>query len=338
MGTQHETQHNVPLTSGEIAQLWTTYVNDSMSTCVLRYFINKVEDAEIKPVLEYALSLSRKHMDTIADILAHENYPIPQGFTEADVNQNAPRLYTDVFMLYYVKLFGRLGLVNYGFALHSTARSDVHDFFVECVASGTELSAKADNVLLSKGLYVRPPYIPVPEQVEFVHKQSFLNGFFGDTRALTALEILHLFANIQTNQLGKAAFLGFSQTAQSKTVRNYILRGIEIAEKHAEVLSACLRTDDLSAPTGFESEVTDSTEAPFSDKLLMYHSSALTQAGQVNYGYALATSMRRDLAAAYSRMMGEIAKYSEDGANIMIDHEWLEKMPGAAERRALIKV
>ncbi|WP_134684855.1 DUF3231 family protein [Brevibacillus migulae] len=48
--------------------------------------------------------------------------------------------------------------------------------------------------------------------------------------------------------------------------------------------------------------------------------------------------MRRDLAADYSRMMMEIAKFSEDGANIMIDHGWLEKMPGAVERRSLKNV
>jgi len=338
MAAKHESRHNVQLTAAEIGQLWSTYLNDSMAKCMLRYFVNKVEDAEIKSVLEYSLHLSTQHLQTIGDIFSHENHPIPHGFTDEDVNIHAPRLFTDAYMLNYVKLFGRLGLQYYGFSANMAARSDVHDFFAECVSSTMELATKADQVLLSKGLYMRPPYIPIPEEVEFVQKQSFLHGFFGDTRPLTAMEITHLFANIQTNTLGKATLLGFAQTAKSKTVRQHFQRGIEIAEKHAEVFSSCLRVEDIPAPMGFESNVTDSTDAPFSDKLMMYHGTALSQASQLNYGFALGTAMRRDVGLLYSRLMVEVAKYLEDGANIMIDHEWLEKMPCAVERKALTNV
>lgn len=328
-------KHNIRLTSAEMATLWSTYVNDSMSKCVLRYFVNKAEDLEIRAILEYALSLSTKHTQMIEEILGHENIPIPQGFTEDDVNINAPRLYTDVFYINYLKLFSRLGLSYYGFQLHMVTRSDIRDLIEECLASSTALSKKADNLMLEKGIYARPPYIPAPETAEFVQKRSFLNGFFGDKRAINAMEITNLFANIVTNSLGKATLLGFYQVAKTKEVKDYFLRGVDISEKHVEVLSSKLRSEDLPAPTSYESEVMSSITSPFSEKLMMYHAAVLSQASQMSYGLALGTTMRRDLGLDIARLMTEVSKYAEDGAEIMIDHEWLEKPPGSVERRVL---
>ncbi|CAM4453737.1 DUF3231 family protein [Paenibacillus tarimensis] len=333
-----ETNHNIQLTAGEISQLWTTYLNDTMAVCVLGYFNNKVQDTEIKPVVEYALSLSEKHLQTISFIFNQENHPVPKGFTKEDVKVNAQRLYTDPFILYYLKLFGRLALFNYSFAVDISARKDVRAFFSECIASSLELNRLTSEVLLSKGLYLRPPYIPTPESAEFVQKQNFLNGFFGDTRPVNSIEISHLFEGILTNSLGKATLMGFMQAAQHQEIKKYLKRGVEIAEKHVAVFSDFLRKDDLPAPTSFESCVTDSTDSPFSEKLMMYHTSALIQAGNLNYGFALALSMRNDLSASYSRLMAEVLKYAEDGINIMIDNEWLEKPPQAVERAVIADI
>ncbi len=116
-----------------------------------------------------------------------------------------------------------------------TARSDVHDFMKECLVSSTELEDQARKVMLSKGGYIRPPYISIPEKVDFVQKQNFLTGWFGDRRPLTAIEITQLY-NIQTNALGKALIIGFSQVAKSDTVSEYFIRGRDIASKHIEIL------------------------------------------------------------------------------------------------------
>jgi hypothetical protein len=48
--------------------------------------------------------------------------------------------------------------------------------------------------------------------------------------------------------------------------------------------------------------------------------------------------MRRDLSLVLTRFIAEIALYSEDGVNIMIDKGWLERMPEAADRKELIGV
>ncbi|MCY9697412.1 DUF3231 family protein [Paenibacillus alginolyticus] len=57
-----------------------------------------------------------------------------------------------------------------------------------------------------------------------------------------------------------------------------------------------------------------------------------------NYGASLAASMRRDLTTVYLRITGEIGTYSDDGAELMIKNDWMEKMPGAIERNALLSL
>ncbi|MDF2790956.1 MAG: hypothetical protein K0S80_4058 [Neobacillus sp.] len=55
-----EIDKKVMITSAELAQLWAQYMNDSGSVCVLTFFLEKVEDPEIKPIIEFALQLSKK--------------------------------------------------------------------------------------------------------------------------------------------------------------------------------------------------------------------------------------------------------------------------------------
>ena len=67
-----EKEKQVRLTAGEIAQLWAQYLNDSSSICVLTYFLEKAEDDEIKPIIEFALQLSMSHVQKIVAILTEE--------------------------------------------------------------------------------------------------------------------------------------------------------------------------------------------------------------------------------------------------------------------------
>lgn len=333
-----EPTQNIRLTAAEIGNLWNQYLTDSLAVCVLKYYVNKVEDAEIRPVIDFALGLSEQHVQRITEIFKNENYPIPQGFTDEDVNLDAPRLFTDTFYLIYLQNMSRIGLIGYSLALPLMVRSDVCDFYNECLSTTTQLTEKVKNVILSKGIFTRPPYIPVPEMVDFVKKQSFLTGWFGDRRPLEAMEITQLFLCILTNVFGKALVMGYSQAAKSQEVREYMIRGKNIADKHVEVFTGLFRENDLSLPQTWDSEVMDSTVPPFSDKLMMFHTRVLSMAGVGNYGTGIATSVRHDIAAHYTRLAAEFAHYGEDGINIMIDNGWMEEPPHAANRKTLTNV
>ncbi|MEN1969512.1 DUF3231 family protein [Lentibacillus sp. N15] len=329
---------NVKLTSAELANIWGAYQNASITSKVLLYFQHIVEDKEIEAIVQEACSLQESHLQSLMKLFQAENLPIPIGFTNKDVNTDAPRLYTDSFLLQYTVQMGMLGMSSFTQAINSVTRKDIYQFFMEGFQNYNALHQNALSVALAKGIQSKAPTIPEPNKVDFVKKQSFLNGWLGERRPLTALEIANLFSNISHNNLGIATLTGFRQVSKNKQVTDYITRGINIAKKHADIFSTFLKKGDVPAPAGSESLVTDvNSVAPFSDKLMMTHVTAMITIGITFYGISISTNIRRDLAAAYARLSAEIGLYSEDGANILIDNEWLEEPPKMVDRGDLAK-
>lgn len=200
-----------------------------------------------------------------------------------------------------------------------------------------ELFNESTDLLLSKGIEVRSPYIPYLEEVDMVEKQHFLAGWWGKQRPLTAAEITHLYSNIQTNYMGTAAITGFGQVTKNEEVKAYFKRGKEISKKQIEIFTEYLLKNDLPAPTTWDAEVQVTTDPPFSDKLMLFQISMMSAAGMGNYGTAISASPRRDIASDYVRLLGEIGLYAEDGINLQIKYEWLERPPHAANRDQLMK-
>lgn len=329
---------NIKLTSAELSQLWTNYMSDSMSSCVLKYFLEKVEDREVVPLLEFALDLSHGHIQKITAIFKREEFPIPYGFNEKeDVNISVPPLFSDSYSLYYLQQWAQMGLDSYSISLALATRLDVFDYFSECIDESKELLRKTINVLLSKGIYIRAPYIETPKKADFIKKQNFLTGWLGERRPLTALEITNLHANLQRNVLAIATLMGFSQVASSKKVRDFFTKGKEIASAHIETFSSILHENSLPSSVTWDTQVTDSTDSPFSDKLMLFHINTIAARAAEYYGTSLSVSSRRDLSAHYLRIVGEVLKYTEDGTKIMIEHGWMEEPPRVIDRNQLAK-
>jgi hypothetical protein len=327
--------HKTLLSTSEMANLWTTYHNDTLASCVIPYFIKNSDDSQIKEALQYALSISKGHLAYLKNLFSEEKFPIPVSFTEKDYDWSAPRLYSDAFYLYYLKNMAFIGGNGYSFALGNSAREDIRNFFTQCTSESSNLYNKSSNILLEKGLFIRPPQINIPTEVDFVTKQSFLTGWFGDRRPLTSIEIMNLFFNIERNDLGRALLTGFQQVTKNNEVKEFLSKGVQIASKHIEVFGSVLSESMLPTPMVWNTLPTDSTIAPFSDKLIMSHSAALTAASTSHYGTSIGSSPRRDIGAHYTRLIAEILKYGEDGANIMINNGWLEQPPSATDREKL---
>lgn len=326
----------IRLTAAEAGKLWATYMGNSMAVRVLSYMTAKCQDQQIKEVVDMALGLSERFVATVKGILEKEEFPVPVGFTEADVRVDAPRLFEDEFYLHYLKYTGKAGLSLYAIALPIMTRPDIRSFFGDVARSTVQLIEKVSMVMNAKGMMTKPPVIPYPPKVDFVKKQSYFNGFFGDVRPLQALEITHLFDNIENNATSKAVLIGFGQTAESQQVRDFFARGKELAHRHFEIFSHLLHKEDLPSPSGMESLVTQSTFAPFSDKLMLFHKLDMFAMRIRSYGNSLAVCARHDIAAKYARLLVEVGNYTEDGANIMIDNGWMEQPPEAMNRDAMI--
>jgi len=332
--TQHPID-NIRLTCSEIGFLWTSYMGDSMTMAINTYFVQKTKDPQVRSVIQFALESAKSRLQTVTNMFNTIQHPVPQGFGISDLNINVRQLYSDTFMLLYAKYSTRFRLFIYNSALSMTTRVDVREFFDSVINSTKENLKQIDDLLLQKGLYVRPPYIPIPEMVEFVANQGFIANIAGVKRPLNSLEIAYLFNNIQINNLGKALLLGLSQVAKSKKVKDYVKRGEDIAEKHLSILGEFLEKDDLPISMNMDQEVSDSTESPFSDKLSLFLVSSLIVQGVNEYGFSLACSSRFELATTYSRLIVESLKYSEDGMELLTHNGWLEKIPEQADRKQL---
>lgn len=331
-----EVNHNVELTSAELANLWTQYINDTSSICILSHSIEKAKDDDIRDILVYAHNLAKSHIEKITQFFNQENFPIPKGFTlEEDVNLNAPPLFTDTFMLVYMHVMTLLGLTGYAGAVATSSREDQINYFIQCNNETMELYKQIARVALNKGISSKPPRINTPNTIDIVNDERFLAGWFGKKRPLNAIEISGISYNMVKVVVKVVLEIGFGQVCQTKEVQKYFQRGKNICERQFGILSSILTKDELSSPVSWVSEVTNSTVPPYSDKLMLNHIVILVSAAIGYFGAALSVSQRRDLAVMYTALMAEVGLYAEDGAQLLIKYGWLEQPPLADDRENL---
>jgi hypothetical protein len=316
-----------PLTAAEVSALWLQYLGDSMAICVYKYFLNIVENTEIKPILEFALQLAESHITKIIEFLDSANFQIPIGFTENDVNINAPRLFSDQFLLFYSYIMTIHGITAYSLAVTNTERQDIQDYFFDCTVSSKELFQKIVKLAKNQPKYTSVPSIPSPHGVEFMESPGFISDLIGDKRPLNSSEISTLFFNSTKTGFVSSLSLAFSQVAVREDVRNFLLKNFKLAGKDAESFDAILQQDHLPIPEKWDEEITDSTVSPFSDKLIMFHAGFLVNAALTYYGASLGSSYRSDIIVNYSKVFTHAMEAGAISYNILVKHGWLEKQP-----------
>jgi len=285
--------------------------------------------------LSTALNLANSHLAEKDAIFKKEGFPIPLGFTDEDVVADAPRLFSDPFHLHYVKNLAKSTMVTHGLAVSLASRSDVRTFVMEAVKNAADLDEQATVVMQSKGLAIRPPYIAASEHARYIESTDFLGSFFGKQRMLNAMEITHLFLNLQSNGIAKALFIGFSQVAHSQELRKFFSRCADITDKHIEVFNTFVKESGLPGPMSLDSDTMASTMSPFSDKLMLYHVVAVMNMALGYYAAAIGASMRSDIVADYIRLVAEIEKLNLDCIQLLIDNGWAEEPPLSPDRKQL---
>ncbi|PLR96780.1 DUF3231 family protein [Bacillus sp. T33-2] len=324
------------LTSGELAHNWEQYMNNSLSAVVLEYLQATCEAEDIKGVCTAALSTAKSSVDFLETILNNEEYPIPKAFTAVeDLKPNAPKMYSDVFILFYLNDMAKVGMSLTAMALADSARSDIRQFFKERLSRMVDLYESSVSLLLEKGIFVRPPLITSTHQTEPVAEKGFLGNFFNDDRELTAREANELHKNILMNYTGKNLLTGFRQAHADPDLKNLIERGQQIAANIITQLSAILIKNDLPVSMTSDTHVLDSRISPFSDRLIVYHVDQLNRFGVAAYGYSGAVSTRKDLKTTYGKIIAEVYQYEADIKSLMIKKHWMEKPPTALDRDAL---
>lgn len=326
----------IPLTSSEISGLWNSYMGDSLTIRVTEYFLNRVEDTETHTILQHTNDLSNQHVSEITELFNQAGLPIPEGFTDNDVNINAPRLFTDSFYLSYISFMARVGMHNYTLILNQMARSDIRDYFSKRVNETVDLYNKSTELRLSKGIFVRAPYVEIPKKVQYIKGQSFMLDFFGEKRSMLLGEVTQLFGITYSNVVGKAISSGFGQVSKNDKISEYFFEGTELASKIIKELTLLFENEDIPIPSNSDSFLTDSTVSPFSEKLMLTHMLVLSSSGVSSLGMALSQNIRSDIQAKFLKYIPEIMKFSQKGANLMIEKEWLEQPPMVLRHKDLV--
>jgi Protein of unknown function (DUF3231) len=322
-----------PMTAVEMGKLWATYTGNSMSFQILTCFLQNCEDEHIKVLLENGIALTKDFMQRIEGFFHKNNFPIPRGFTEDDVNHGAPRLYDDAFYVHYLKYASKAGMSIYAVAIPLVMRKDIKDFFMYCNECSMILLEQINTILFEKNLIAKPPILPIPKSNDFIKKQNYLAGFVGDIRPLHALEISHLYDNIENNTTSKALLLGFYQGVKDEKIKALFKRGLDMTEKSVKQFMEKLHVENLPTPSYIDHLVTPSTYSPFSDKIMLFHKVDMFSIKIRSFANSIAVNGRRDIALMYGRNLMNVGLFVDDGANLLIENGWMESPPKAVERK-----
>jgi hypothetical protein len=229
-----------------------------------------------------------------------------------------------------------VGISQYGYAISLAARSDVKAFFNGSMQESLNLLNRIDTIALNKGIFIRTPNIPIPEKVEFAEEKSIMGRFIGHKRPMTAMEAAAIFNTSLSNYIVKANILGLAQTMKDDIIRDFYEKAVGVLREHSEDLNIKLLNENLLTPSNLNSELTNSTEAPFSDRLSMFY--AYTTLGDLIgiYANAKINVIRKDLMMLLTHLSGEVLLLAKDATDIMIQKGWAEEMPKNVDRHDII--
>ncbi|MGJ7922086.1 DUF3231 family protein [Neobacillus sp. LXY-4] len=319
------------ITSSELGTLWLTYQEKTMILRMLEYFIEKADDEKAKGIMTDLYGEIDLYVGKVTAILQNEGAVIPVGFTSQDVNKEVPKLYDNGFDIMFIRLLKQISMGLHALNITMAYREDIIVLFKELTAMTQKYYNLCTQYLLEKGMLARAPYVSMPNSIEFVKDTSYLSGLamnpFTEKRTLNTVEVAHLHHSIESNVIGMQMILGFAQCANETEVKNFFHQGAELAKSIVKELSETLLESGIQSPEPSGGNVTPSTVAPFSDKLMMYCTSMFCSFSMGSNSLGTAFSLRNDLPTKMTIFMKDVFEYAHHGGKIMIKNGWMEEPP-----------
>jgi hypothetical protein len=331
-------EHQANLTSAEIGTIWVSYIETTMQVGLFKHIITHIEDEEIRQLYKENLQFMEDFVEQISSLMKKEGMKEPVGFTENDLNEQAPKLLTDGLVLYYLQVASKAAMTKDVTLLALITRKDVKNLHIRHLEQAKQAYLKVEDLLLERGEYIRPPIIPVPAENEFVTTNHYLGGvipILDKKRPLNVIEVSHLFFNIKVNMIGMMFCTAFTQVANDSEVKKYFETGSRLSKEIVEDLTDLLLESDVPVPAAWDAFVTDSTVSPFSDKLMLGFIDQLAAFGFGLYALSATASLRTDIQVKYASITKKVAIYLKDGAELMIKNRWLEQPPTYPDRQKL---
>ena len=327
------------LTSGEVGILWMTYMLKSLFSQMAGVFAKNTVNQYAKTIQNDYVTKNNTLLSEIQKIFTDEKAVCPVAFTSADVFSDAPSLFDDEFHMMFLRKIAQIMLGFNAVHLSMSYRKDVRELYIKAYELSKDIYDTATDFLAQQGVLSKPPYITMPKEVEFVEQKNYMSGILmgGNKRALNTIEVSYLYSILEANVFGMQLTTGFAQVAKEKDVRDYFVKGKDLAKKIVTDMSKILMDSDIQPPTTWAGKATDSVIPPFSDKMMMYLSNILSSSSSAGSSLGMAFSMRSDLPLKIALMGKDILDYAEDGGKLMIEHKWLEEPPQMEDRNHLIK-
>lgn len=322
-------KNNYPLSSSEIGTLWLTYQEKTMILRILDYFMEKSDDQQAKNIMGGLWQELNHYVTKMKGIFEQEGVAIPKGFTENDVNLQAPKLYDNGFDIMFLRILKEVSMGMYTLNMNMAYRDDVMSIYEGLTTTTQKVYKLATHYLLENGILTLPPLVKKPKTAEFIKDESYLDGFpfFKDSRALNDIEIGNLHHGIETNNIGMLLVTGFAQCSATPEIKDYFLKGRKLAKKQIETFEKLLLESNVQFSAGAGGTVTSSSVAPFSEKLMMFCVYLLNGFGLVGSSFGTIFSLRSDISLKTALIGKDIFFYATEGIKLMIENGWFEEPP-----------
>jgi hypothetical protein len=317
--------------AGEIGNLWSCIIGNQANLCMIEHWLYHAEDEELKQMIEKSKQAAKRIVDKGLELYQKAGFSPPIGFNvTTDVMPSAPKTMSDKLVLFTLQVLSEYGIYGYGLIIGKIETSEVLEYFKTNLNQSVELYEEITKLIKKKGSEHQHVYIPKLKQAEMVENHSFLAGWWGEQRPLSAIEIDNLIFSLRGVILAKTIFMLFTQTARDLKVRKFCQRGKELSGKRVEKLQSLNSAEGIPFQATYETEITDTEISPFSDRLIMFQAISYAQIAIARYGNALSFVARRDLSSIFAIYIVETGTFLDDGLNLMIEKKWLEQPPLAA--------
>ncbi|KAF0822982.1 DUF3231 family protein [Cytobacillus firmus] len=328
-----------PLSVSEIGTLWQTYQEKTLIMRFLEYFIEKSDEQEARNILGGLWQELNFYVKDMEELFSDQGMVKPVGFTSADVNLEAPKLYDNGFDIMFLRILKEVSMGLYTLNMNMTYNKKVLSIYEGLTTVTQKIYKLSTFYLLEKGILSLPPKVTMPKNIEYIKSKKYKEGFklTGDKRALNDLEIGILHHNMEANNIGMQLITGFAQCAQNKEAKKYFLKGKELAKKQIKMIEEILLEGDVQFSATSGVTVTTSTVPPFSDKLMMHCIYILNGFSLVGSGTGAFFSLRNDIAMKSMILAKDIYFYAQEGIKIKIKNGWFEEPPQMEDRPGLIR-
>lgn len=317
------------MSASELGALWMTYHKKTMILRILEYFIDKSDDQKATDLMSDLWNQLHSLTLEMETMFKNEGAAVPNGFTEKDVQLEAPKLWDNGFDIMLCRILKEISAGMYVLHLTMSYRQDIIKLYRDMSEVTETFYGHFTQYLLDKKLYTRPNYVNMPKSTDYITDKNYLKGtnIFGKKRTLNTVEYGYLYHAMETNIVGMQLLQGFTQTTKDEEVKKYFMEGIALTKEIIRETSDILLENNIQPPATPGGTVTNSTMPPFSEKLMMFCNYLLDGLSLGGGGFSVGFSLRNDLQYKNMIFAKDLFQYQCKGVNLMMAKGWLEEPP-----------